>query len=472
MIISSYSSIPAIDFIEPEKPPSKYSIADITLIIVKIFALIVLLPATLIAITIVGPDRLWKWIVGENNEGVNIDLERFIVDPENLEINPEKTISLEDLWEPFTQPDIPYVIAFWEKWDDADFTNLALKRSLRNKLPGICTSGTSHDKVRQYIVILFNLFSCYREIVRQEGDQPAALSAYRRRFVETMEEVLASFEAGCDQQQHSSLPAIIAEAMGAHPDLISKTGASSPLDFLFALTLHNYKTHLIREEIAKASERDYRGVLREGLQYCIQGRERLFKGLGLQEVAVRLEVDSADLEKFGIDAIVNQIGFEESVHRIGEEWLQDSGEKLLEQIRSENVELECVVKQNLGLIKRQFQTNYFNDDPIIDRVVEAFRENYQPMKFFLEGLVEQIPCDILRKFHTDIASWYRSQGLDPEENRELLMNSSAGDWVIWFNEKAILYFMVKNQFLITEHEALKRGVPRPLEVGERLGVFG
>ena len=113
-----------------------------------------------------------------------------------------------------------------------------------------------------------------------------------------------------------------------------------------------------------------------------------------------------------------------------------------------------MVTQQMGITRDKFDAHFFNNVDVsrMSSIISDYADAYQPKEFFLRELTAPYPSPILRKFHTDICTWYRHHGLEPEENKDLLFNEKAEDGQYWFNEKAILFYMVQNGFLYNNYE--------------------
>jgi hypothetical protein len=430
----SFSRRPSYDL----KP--SHSVLEITVLITVAFFMVVIFPAT-----VAFCNRLNSIEIGE--------IERN----DSLYSNRCEMISFDEMFASFRMISIDSLVEFWDRFDIDD----ELKGALREYFVFIDNDQEtpSGRKINYYLTILFNILTLYQEL---EED----LAIYEERVKQTMQEVLSTFSDGCHYNQLSHLKTILSELMDAHPDLARHAGVQSPIDFIFALALHQYQISLIRDkieeeallQIRKAKELRGLTIIRLGCYYCVDGVGQL-RGLGVQEVARRLGVAESDLASRGIQEIVGpsrgQINFLEAQRRIGQADVENFGLRALslDSIRQEGVELEFVVMKELGLTQDRFQAHYFeNNNPIVKRISLAVKKAYNPEDFFLRELTEPFVNPTLRKFHADIALWYRKNGLDPYENQDLLMNPAAKDYQLWFNINAIYCFMIQNEFIIPSIE--------------------
>jgi hypothetical protein len=135
-----------------------------------------------------------------------------------------------------------------------------------------------------------------------------------------------------------------------------------------------------------------------------------------------------------------------------ERYLIDNGVRR-HQFDGEQVELQYAVLQRLGLVQDGFNSHLFNQNSsTVDLVEEDFLRDFKPLEFLMGNLTE--PTSEVRltaSFHTIIWQWYTvMQGfdLDDEADKALLLNvEQSSEFVPCFNERAILYFLKRNQLV-------------------------
>lgn len=392
------------------------SCCDIVLIIIRIFAAVILFPATIALLVVAGPQRVANWIMwGQcklddeivfddqnpanradpkipNRADIqpilprNVSFEDFNLRKADVALNELKMIPFDEMFTSFSEPHIADLGAFWRAWDDADFGTSGLKASLQNRFQNL-NDGDASGKVREYIVILLNIFGRYRLIVEtDEGNSEEAVETYRQNFVAMMQRVLDTFNDGCSFNQLSYLKTILSEAIELHPNLATGAAAGiSKIDFLFALAVNKYQIELVRKIIAEEA--------------AITGNERLI---------------------------------------------------------NEGVELEFVVMKQLAMIVADFNAHFFEGSREAETIADKCSRAYKPLDYFVSELTRKIPGDALRKFHTDILRWYQDRGMSPDDsmenvglllNRDSVHNAEEGVYDYWFNEKAILYYFAENGLL-------------------------
>lgn len=437
--LSNYGVRSSVDW-APSWEPSHFdrgfhSESDLILLVAAVFFMFIAFPAFVVIV-----DRVIPYPVGNHQE--------------RLVINRSKIVPFDVMLAPFSRIKIDSLVEYW----DRSLVDEELKLPLREYFLLIDDSQetASARKVKGYLTILFNILLHYEQL---ETDKDYCI----KKEKEVLKEVLKTFEEGCDYNQLSNLKTIISESIDLHPDLAA-ISSYAPLDFLFALAINKYQISLIREKIQEAALAEIQevkelkrvSIMRSGCYHSVFGVGGL-EGLGIKEVARRLGVREEDLATRGIKSIVGplrgQIGFLEAERLIGKNDVERFGIRALgfDSIHREGVELEFVVMKKLGFTQDEFQAHYFeNDSPVVQRVADAVKRTYELKKFLLRELTAPFVTPILRKFHTDIAVWYRREGFDPYENKTLLMNQRAEEYQLWFNAKAIHYFMVKNKFFIEE----------------------
>lgn len=440
------------------RPPMRSS-GEIALIIVKIFFMVILFPVTLIALAAVGYKKLSDWTFNIKPDQIGLPFSEFTLAREDLTLNHGKIRHFDDLFREFT-PSYDNLEDTLRGWDIHDFgSRQSLKGDLLNKFLGL-EDGSNWERaidrgeafeVKRMLLILFNILTIYRNIMVQKS-AAASLTTYRENFQEIMERVFNAFHQNCHFNPLSELRVILSEVVGLDEEILSESrSGKSPVDFLFARALEGYQTNLVREKMLEViqkpldeAKKGNREPLRQFGFYILQNgfgdREGVKEGSN-ESVAKEMGIPVWEVISHGYRAIKQPRQFER---------LEQVAIEMIDWIQKETIELEFVVMKRLGLISHNFEAHLFSgpqSENFVDSIMNAYKEAYDPVEFFLRELTQRYPAEILRKFHTDIAIWYRKQGLDPDDNRALLMNEEGGDYDYWYNEKAILYFMVQNQLL-------------------------